>query len=207
MDAALTLTPMIGATNACALTRVKRPTLYRFGRHRYGPRPKPPPHPRALHDDERQQVLDVCHSSRFVDRSPAEIVHTLLDEGSYLASERTFYRILAASNEVRERRNQRVHPPYAKPELLAHAPNELWSWDITDLRGPQKWTRFKLYKILDVYSRYVVGWMVAHRESAHLAERLIAETLAKQNIKRKSADDSCGSWFRDDFKPGCILAC
>jgi putative transposase len=133
---------------------------------------------------KRAAVLEVCHSSRFVDRAPGEIVATLLDEGTYVASERTFYRLLAASDEVRERRNQRTHPPYAKPELLATKPNEVWSWDITDLRGPVKWSRFKLYKILDIYSRYVVGWMVAHRESKTLAERLIAETLAKQQIER-----------------------
>ena len=185
MSAAVQAVPYVGVRRACAVFGVPPATFYRRRRGRpRGPRPKPTPHPRALSDPERADVLEVCHSSRFVDAAPASIVATLLDEGTYLASERTFYRVLAASCEVRERRNQLTHPPYAKPELLATAPGELWSWDITDLRGPVKWSRFKLYKILDVYSRYVVGWMVAHRESATLAERLIAETLAKQGIGR-----------------------
>jgi len=128
-------------------------------------------------------VLGVCHSSRFLDAAPASIVATLLDEGVYLGSERTFYRVLLQAGESRERRNQLTHPAYAKPELLATSPNELWSWDITDLKGPVKWSRFKLYWILDVFSRYAVGWMVAHRESAALAERLISETAEKQQIE------------------------
>ena len=185
MSAAQHAAPVIGVRHACRHFDVAPSTFYRRRRGRlYGPRAKPRRHPRALSDAERGSVLEVCHSSRFVDAAPASIVATLLDEGTYLASERTFYRVLAASGEVRERRNQLTHPPYAKPELLAQAPNELWSWDITDLKGPVKWSRFKLYKILDVYSRYVVGWMVAYRESATLAERLIAETLAKQGIGR-----------------------
>lgn len=185
MAATQQLAPAIGARPACRQMSVAPATFYRRRRGRpHGPRPKPKPHPRALSQAERTEVLDVCHSSRFCDAAPASIVATLLDEGTYLASARTFYRVLSASGEVRERRNQLTHPPYAKPELLATAPNELWSWDITDLRGPVKWSRFKLYKILDVFSRYVVGWMVAHRESATLAERLIAETIAKQNIAR-----------------------
>lgn len=185
MAAAIELAPAVGARAACTLMGVAPATLYRKRRGRmHGPRPKPPPHPRALREDERAEVLEVCHSDRFVDTAPGEIVATLLDEGHYLASERTFYRVLEASGEVRERRNQLTHPPYAKPELLAEAPNEVWSWDITDLRGPVKWSKFKLYKIMDIYSRYVVGWMVAHRESSTLAERLIAQTLAKQGIER-----------------------
>lgn len=184
MAAALEVAPAIGARAACRQFTVAPATFYRRRRGRpHGPRPKPTPHPRALSDAERASVLEVCHSSRFVDAAPASIVATLLDEGTYLASERTFYRVLSASGEVRERRNQLTHPPYVKPELLATAP-ELWSWDITDLKGPVKWARFKLYKILDVFSRYVTGWMVAHRESATLAERLIAETIAKQAVGR-----------------------
>ena len=151
----------------------------------HGPRPNPPPQERALSGDERAAVLAVCHSSRFIDSAPGEIVSTLLDEGVYLASERTFYRVLAASGEVRERRNQLTHPSYAKPELIAEAPNQVWSWDITDLRGAEKGSRFKLYKILDIYSRYVVGWMLAHVECKKLAERFIAETLSKQSITRE----------------------
>ena len=131
---------------------------------------------------ERQAILAVLHSPRFADCSPTEVYATLLDEGVYLASERTFYRLLADQDETHERRDQLVHPAYAKPELLATRPNEVWSWDITKLLGPTKWTYFYLYVILDIFSRYVVGWMIAYQEQAALAERLIAETLAKQEI-------------------------
>ena len=140
--------------------------------------------PRALSDTEGATVLALLHEPRFVDLSPAEVYATLLDEGRYLCSERTMYRILAAHQEVHERRNQLRHPTYAAPELLARRPNELWSWDITKLLGPTKWTYFYLYVMLDVFSRYVVGWMVAHRESATLAERFIHETCARQEIGR-----------------------
>lgn len=185
MAAALELAPVIGKRPACRQMSVARATFYRRARGRmHGPRPKPTPHPRALSPEERTRVLEVCHESQFVDTAPGEIVATLLDEGRYLASERTFYRVLDAAGAVRERRNQLTHPAHAKPELLAESPNEVWTWDITDLKGPTKWSKFKLYKILDIYSRYVVGWMVAHRESKTLAERLIAATLAKQGITR-----------------------
>jgi putative transposase len=149
------------------------------------PPPGPPTsrsHPRALSVAEQQAMRDVLHSDRFQDAAPATVYATLLDEEIYLASERTMYRLLAAEGETRARRDQLVHPTYHKPELLATAPNQVWSWDITKLLGPAKWTYFYLYVILDIYSRYVVGWMVAHREQAELAERLIAETLAKQAI-------------------------
>ena len=122
-------------------------------------------------------------SPRFVDRSPAEVVATLLDEGRYLCAERTMYRILAANQPVRERRNQRSHPCYTKPELVATGPNQTWSWDITRLRGPKRWTSFYLYVLLDIFSRYVVGWMVADRENAALAATLIEETCLKQGIE------------------------
>jgi putative transposase len=124
----------------------------------------------------------VLHAPRFVDLAPAEVVATLLDEGTYLASERTMYRILADAGETGERRNQRTHPRHARPELLATQPNQLWSWDITRLLGPATWTYYYLYVVMDVFSRYVVGWMVAHAEQAVLAERLLAETTAKQQI-------------------------
>jgi len=140
--------------------------------------------PRALQPEERRAVLDVLHEARFADLAPSEVYATLLDEGRYLCSERTMYRILAENHEVRERRAQLRHPHYAAPELLATRPNQLWSWDITKLLGPTKWSYFHLYVILDVFSRYVVGWMVADRESATLAERLIAETCARQKIER-----------------------
>ena len=147
-----------------------------------GPTVLPRVHPRALSVAEQQTVLDVLHSPRFRDAAPAAVFATLLDEEVYLASERTMYRLLAAEGETRSRRDQLVHPTYAKPELLATAPNQVWSWDITKLLGPAMWTYYYLYVILDVYSRYVVGWMVAHREQAELAERLIAETIAKQDV-------------------------
>ena len=139
---------------------------------------------RALSPAERDRVLAALHSERFVDQAPAEVYATLLDERQYLCSVRTMYRILAVAGEVRERRNQLRHPVYKKPELLATKPNEVWSWDITKLLGPAKWTYFYLYVILDIFSRYVVGWMVAHRESSALAEKLISESCQKQKIQR-----------------------
>lgn len=183
METAFAVAPEIGLAPACRALGVSRATAYR---HRS---PKLPAtsrarrrSPLALSDDERAAVLAELHAERFVDTSPAAVYATLLDEGTYLASERTMYRLLAANGEVRERRAQLSHPAYAKPELLATGPNELWSWDITKLRGPAKWSWFYLYVILDVFSRYVPGWMVATRESAALAERLIADTIAKQGI-------------------------
>jgi putative transposase len=127
-------------------------------------------------------VVEVLHSDRFVDCAPAQVWATLLDEGRYLCSERTMYCVLAERAEVRERRDQLRYPACAKPELLAERPNQLWSWDITKLLGPAKWTYFYLYVILDVFSRYVVGWTVQHRESASLAEQLIAQAVAQQGI-------------------------
>ena len=141
--------------------------------------------PRALGEAERAAVLEQLHTPRFVDLAPGEVYATLLDEGRYLCSERTMYRVLAAHAEVRERRAQLRHPVYAAPELLARRPNELWRWDITKLLGPAKWTYFYLYVMLDVFSRYVVGWMVAHRESATLADQFIRETCARQAIARE----------------------
>jgi len=127
-------------------------------------------------------VLAVLHEPRFVDLAPGQVYAQLLDEGRYLCSPRTMYRVLSACQEVRERRDQLRHPAYTAPQLLATRPNEVWSWDITKLLGPAKWTYFHLYVILDVFSRYVVGWMVAHRESAQLAQKLIAATCARQGI-------------------------
>ena len=181
------LASVVGTRAACAALAVSRATHYRRDRGpRLGPpAPRPSP-PRALSEIEQASVLDILNGERFIDVSPAETYATLLDEGTYLASERTMYRILASAGEVRERRHQRRHPAYAKPELLAVGPNELWSWDITKLRGPAKWTYYQLYVFLDVFSRYVPGWMVATRESAALAERLIADTVAKQGVVRDS---------------------
>jgi putative transposase len=182
------LTPVVGTARACRALAVPRASVYRHRRPRpplrvVPPRPTPP---RALSEAERQQVRELLHASRFIDAAPAQIYATLLDEGTYLCSERTMYRILAAASEVRERRNQLRRPRYARPELLATGPNHVWSWDITKLRGPHTWTYYYLYVILDVFSRCVVGWMVAHRESAELARRLIADTVAKQGIAEGS---------------------
>lgn len=177
------LAPAVGVARACRVLGVSRASLYRRRR----PRPvaekgERPASPRALSEAERAEVLGVLHSERFCDASPATVVATLLDEGTYLCSVRTMYRLLEENGEVRERRNQLQHPAHPRPELLATGPNELWSWDITKLLGPAKWTYYSLYVILDVFSRYVTGWMVAHRESAALAKRLIEETIAKQDI-------------------------
>jgi putative transposase len=174
----------VPAAPLCASLGVSRAALYRWRRPKLAtPRPPRASHPRSLGPDERQAILDTLHSERFCDASPAEVHATLLEEATYLGSPRTMYRVLAATNEVRERRDQLRHPPYAKPELLATQPNQVWSWDITKLKGPVKWTYFYLFVILDIFSRYVVGWMVAQSEGARLAERLIEETCAKQNIQ------------------------
>jgi putative transposase len=138
--------------------------------------------PRALDPAERQMVLDALHSERFADLAPAEAWAILLDEGTYLGSVSTYYRILRQAGESRERRAQAIHPAAVKPELVATGPNQVYSWDITKLHGPAKWTYYYLYVILDIYSRYAVGWMLATCESAVLAEKLIAETCAKQHI-------------------------
>jgi putative transposase len=142
------------------------------------------PHPRALSQAERGTVRSLLNSPDFVDKAPATVYHELLDEGVYLASVSSMYRILRAHGEVKERRRQATHPPRVKPELVATEPNQCWSWDITKLHGPAKWSYFYLYVIIDIYSRYVVGWMLAERESAVLAEKLLADTIAKQRIDR-----------------------
>ncbi len=174
--------PELGIVAACAAVGLARATYYRqLEQPMLGPVPKKIS-PRALTADERKAVLAVLHEDRFVDLAPSEVYATLLDEGVYLCSERSMYRVLAENQEVRERREQLRHPKYAAPELLATAPNQLWSWDITKLHGPAKWTYFYLYVILDVFSRYVVGWVVADAESKALAERFIRETCERQGI-------------------------
>ena len=170
-----------GETSAlCQSIGVSRASLYRRRR----PTPPAPraPSPRALVAAERRAVRDTLHNARFVDQSPAEVYATLLEEQTYLCSPRTMYRVLAEADEVRERRDQVRHPAYVKPELVATAPNQGWSWDITKLKGPVPYLYYSLYVILDLFSRYVVGWLVAVNESAHLAERLIEQTCAKQCI-------------------------
>ena len=189
-EAIALLAPRIGTRAACRAAGVPQATWYR--RHRISPvppRPAPVPHkeraqPRALAAAERQAILDALHSVRFADLAPDEVWATLLDEGTYLGSVSTYYRVLREAGESRERRSQATHPAAVKPELVATGPNQVYSWDITKLHGPAKWTYYHLYVIIDIYSRYVVGWMVATCESAALAEKLIAETCAKQGITR-----------------------
>jgi putative transposase len=167
----------------CQSVGLARATLYR---RRQPARPSAPTvraaSPRALVPAERQAVLDVLHSERFIDQSPAEVQATLLEEHIYLCSTRTMYRILDAAQEVRERRDHARHPVYVRPELVATAPNQIWSWDITKLKGPIPYLYYSLYVILDLFSRYVVGWMVAAHENARLAQRLIEATCLKQGI-------------------------
>ena len=177
--------PLVGTAGACRALGASRASVYR---RRNPPRvrehrPRPTPS-RALTAPQRTAVSEQLNSERFMDSSPAQVWATLLDEGTYLCSQRTMYRILAADDQVRERRQQRAHPPYTRPELLAQAPNEVWSWDITKLLGPAKWSYYYLYVILDVFSRYVVGWTVQARETGPIAQQLIAHTLEKQQIKR-----------------------
>ncbi len=170
-----------GVKPTCEALGLPRATFYRRSRPQHGPAQRRR-QPRGLTAEEKAVVLAVLHEPRFADLAPAEIFATLLDEGAYLCSERTMYRVLAENAEVRERRDQLRHPKYAVPELLATKPNELWSWDITKLMGPAKWSYFYLYVVMDVYSRYVVGWMVAHRESNVLAQKLIESCCTREGI-------------------------
>jgi putative transposase len=188
-QAIMTLTAQVGVRAACAAAGGTQAGYYR--RHRASPAPPrcraPVAHrdrvqPRALSEAERQAILEVLHSDRFVDLAPAQVWAILLDEGTYLGSQSTFYRLLRRAGETRERRRQATHPAAVKPELLATEANQVWSWDITKLHGPAKWTYYYLYVILDIYSRYAVGWMLATRESSALAEKLIADTATKQRI-------------------------
>jgi putative transposase len=172
----------VGVRPACTSLVVSRSGFYRWKNGYPSDSVRPAP-PLALSGIERQNVLDVLHDGRFVDKAPHEVYAALLDEGEYLCSARTMYRILEANNEVKERRDQLRHPVYAKPELLAEKPNQVWSWDITKIKGPVKWTYFYLYVILDIFSRYVVGWMIATREQSVLAKKLIEQSCEKQEIR------------------------
>jgi putative transposase len=186
-QAVATLAPAVGMVRACRAVGQPRSSWYR--RHRQSPPPSRPPRPasapqpRALSAAERAQVLEVLHAERFWDTAPAGVYATLLDEGSYLCSVATMYRLLRQRGETGDRRRHATHPARVKPELVATRPNQCWSWDITKLAGPAKWTWFYLYVILDLYSRYAVGWMVAAREAALLTERLLAETITKQRVE------------------------
>lgn len=186
-DAIAELAPLVGVRQACQATG--RPQANHYRRHRQSPPPPRPvrerrPQPRALSQAERDTVRALLNSPDFVDKAPATVYHELLDEGTYVASVSTMYRILRTHGEVKERRRQATHPARVKPELIATAPNTVWSWDITKLHGPAKWSYYYLYVIIDIYSRYVVGWLIAEQESATLAEKLLADTIAKQRIDR-----------------------
>jgi putative transposase len=174
----------IGTLSLCQALKIPKASFYRQQTQKTGTvlvatRQRPE---HALSDAEQQTVLDTLHEPRFVDLAPPQVYAQLLEQGQYLCSIRTMYRILAANDEIRERRAVASHPVYTKPELLATGPNQVWSWDITKLKGPVKWSYYHLYVILDIFSRYVVGWMIADRESSTLAKRLIAESCCKQKI-------------------------
>jgi putative transposase len=180
MKAIQSLAQEVNVRSACQALSFPRGSYYRRLKPE-SPQDRPAP-PLALSPEEKQGVLAVLHSTRFLDQAPREIYATLLDEAIYLCSVRTMYRILKSQNEVRERRDQLRHPNYQKPELLATGPNQVWSWDITKLKGPVKWTYYYLYVVLDIFSRYVVGWMVAGQERAALAKKLISQSCEKQAI-------------------------
>ena len=185
MKAVEQLAQDVGTSKACDALDVSRASLYRQRNRQAKPARDAAPKrssSRALPESEREQVRQTLYSERFMDKSPYQVYATLLDDGEYLCSVRTMYRILDENNASKERRNQLKRPHYAKPELLATSPNQVWSWDITKLKGPEKWTYYYLYVILDIFSRYVVGWMLAHCEQAELASKLIRETVEKQNV-------------------------
>lgn len=186
MNAASELSQDVGKKPACKALGVARATFYRHLDHQQNPcigNRARPASPLSLTRIERQKVINILHSERFQDKAPYEIQATLLDEGEYHCSIRTMYRILKSEHgDVKERRKGHHRTHYQKPELLATAPNEVWSWDITKLKGPVKWTYYYLYVILDLFSRYIVGWMIAHREQDALAKRLIEESCLKQGI-------------------------
>jgi putative transposase len=174
----------IGVKQACALLSVPRSRLYRARQPQtQGVARRLPA--AALSSQEREQVRQMLNSQRFQDKAPRQVYAALLDEGAYLCHWRTMYRVLAVHDEVRERRNLLTHPTYHKPELLATAPNQVWSWDITKLRSSVKWTYYYLYVLLDIYSRYVVGWMMAERETAALAQELVETSCQRQGIQRE----------------------
>jgi putative transposase len=174
----------VGISQACQVLAVPRASFYRFDKPcTPAPTKAKQASRRALSDGEKSAVKATLYSERFVDKSPYQVYAKLLDEGRYFCSVRTMYRVLAEDDASRERRNQLRHPKYVKPELLATGPNQVWSWDITKLLGPQKWTYYYLYVILDIYSRYVVGWMLAHREAQDLATRLIRETIDRHDVR------------------------
>ena len=185
MEATSELVTEMGVRAACAGMGLARGSYYRArreARQALHTVRRPRRSPLALSEGERQEVIDVLHSPEYVDVAPRTAYAMLLDAGIFLASVSTFYRILRACSGTRGRRDELVHPPYARPELLATRACEVWSWDITKLKGPVKSAHFHLYVILDIFSRYVVGWMIADRESDLLAEALIGHTCDKEGI-------------------------
>jgi len=177
---------VVGVSKACEVLDLPRSRLYGFRAAQQEvekPIPKRRPHPRSLSQEEKNQIRQTLNSERFQDQAPREVYAELLDEGEYLCHWRTMYRILDEYEQVRERRNQLRHPNYQKPELLATGPKQVWSWDISKLLGPVKWTYYYLYVILDIFSRYVVGWMIAPRETAALARELVEQTYKKQGVQ------------------------
>jgi putative transposase len=181
MQGVLFLVPLVGVVAACAALCMSRSRYYRAQKPEPAPKPRPRPR-RALSDDERANVLATLDSDQFMDKAPAQVFAKLLEDGTYLCSTRTMYRVLAANDQVRERRAQRQHPVYTKPQLVATAPNQVWTWDITKLPGPTKGTYFALYVILDLYSRYIVGWQVARRESAAVWHDLVKASCKDQGV-------------------------
>lgn len=184
MDGFASLHPVVGIVAACVALGVSRASYYRAQKPAVSPKPRPRP-ARGLSDEEQARVLAVLDSERFMDLAPAQVYATLLEDGEYLCSTRTMYRVLAKAGQVRERRAQRQHPVYVKPQLVATAPNQVWTWDTTKLPGPTKGTYYTLYVILDLFSRYIVGWQVTERESATAAQELIAACCRDQRVVRE----------------------
>jgi putative transposase len=187
MSAVTQLTPAVGIKTACDVLAVPRSRYYR--QHGGGQAKEPaiaarrrPANPRRYSDAERAQMRAVLNSERFMDQSPEQVVAVLAEEGTYLASARTLYRVLAEAGQLRERRARRQHPKHATPRLVARGPNEIWSWDITKLKGPEKGIYYMLYVVLDIFSRYVVGWLLAERENAQLAQHLLRQSMYKQGV-------------------------
>jgi putative transposase len=210
VDAAIgRLVPIVGTATACRAVGRPRSSWYRHHRRSPAssrpPRPAPRPQPRALSAAERAQVREVLHAERFWDTAPASVYAALLDQGVYLASVSTMYRLLRAQGETGDRRRHATHPARVKPELVAPKPNQCWSWDITKLAGPARWTWYYLYVVLDIFSRDVVGWMVAAREAAALAERLLAETVTAQQVEPGTLDVHADRGTSMTAKPVALL--
>lgn len=182
MEEAAALSEEVGVSAACQAYSIPRSSFYAAQQPRERSAPRPPP--RALSRTEKAAVRQVLNSERFQDQAPREVYAALLDEGEYYCHWRTMYRVLDEHDEVRERRNQLRHPSYTRPELLATGVNQVWSWDVTKLLGPKKWTYYYLYVLLDIYSRYVPGWLIADRQTAELARKLVKQSCEKQVIPK-----------------------